>query len=130
MLDHVGVSVADLDAMAVFYVTAFGFVRGEVRVLPGDVRAVLVGPPDDVALEFFERPGSTSGPRWSDPVAAQAVHGVNHFALRTTDVDRDYRRALDAGAQPVWDPRPAPAPWARFAYVSDPEGNLLELVQT
>jgi predicted enzyme related to lactoylglutathione lyase len=38
-------------------------------------------------------------------------------------------RRSAVGAQPVWSPAPAVQPGARFAYVLDPEGNLLELIQ-
>jgi catechol 2,3-dioxygenase-like lactoylglutathione lyase family enzyme len=36
---------------------------------------------------------------------------------------------LDAGATEVWPPADAVAPGTRFAYVKDPEGNLIELIQ-
>jgi catechol 2,3-dioxygenase-like lactoylglutathione lyase family enzyme len=36
--------------------------------------------------------------------------------------------ALGDGAVAVWDPRDSPEPGVRMAYVTDPDGNLIELV--
>jgi predicted enzyme related to lactoylglutathione lyase len=32
------------------------------------------------------------------------------------------------GATVIWEPRPAPVPGARMAWLRDPEGNLIELL--
>jgi uncharacterized glyoxalase superfamily protein PhnB len=42
------------------------------------------------------------------------------------DVDKEYKRLVDLGAQGVFPP--ATMPWGqRTSYVADPEGNLLEI---
>ncbi len=42
------------------------------------------------------------------------------------DVDKEYDRAVDMGATPVF--KPTTEPWGqRTCYVADPEGNLIEI---
>ncbi len=42
------------------------------------------------------------------------------------DVDAEFRRAVDAGAAPVYEPRDEP--WGmRSSMIADPEGNLIEI---
>jgi catechol 2,3-dioxygenase-like lactoylglutathione lyase family enzyme len=64
----------------------------------------------------------------ADPPTANAVHGFNHVCFRVTDLEAAYARVLAHGAVAVWDPRAAPEPGIRMAYVTDPDGNLIELV--
>jgi predicted enzyme related to lactoylglutathione lyase len=55
--------------------------------------------------------------------------GYFHWALTVEDLDTVFAQVLDAGATEVTPPAPAARAGARFAYVKDPEGNLLELIQ-
>jgi lactoylglutathione lyase len=54
--------------------------------------------------------------------------GLGHVAFESDDLDRDYARAIDAGALEVWPPRQSPEPDRRMAFVHDPDGNLIELI--
>ena len=47
----------------------------------------------------------------------------------TPDIEAVYARALEAGAAEKVSPRPSPEPGVRFAFLADPEGNLVELVE-
>ncbi len=49
--------------------------------------------------------------------------------MTTDDLDVTFSSLLEAGATEVSAPAAAVRPGARFAYVHDPEGNLLELIQ-
>jgi predicted enzyme related to lactoylglutathione lyase len=62
------------------------------------------------------------------PIEAHATRGYNHFALRSADIDGLWERALEAGASAVMPPADSPEPGVRFAFLADPEGNLVELV--
>jgi catechol 2,3-dioxygenase-like lactoylglutathione lyase family enzyme len=128
-LDHAGLNVADLDAASAFYARAFGFAV-EVRFeLPGGIRGAMLDLPAGGRLELFERPGSAPGPAPESPIAALATRGYGHCALSAPDIDAVYGRALEAGAAERVSPRPSPEPGVRFAFVADPEGNLVELVE-
>jgi catechol 2,3-dioxygenase-like lactoylglutathione lyase family enzyme len=56
---------------------------------------------------------------------------TKRFVRRTSDHHEgdSFADLTAAGGQPVWPPAAAVQPGARFAYVMDPEGNLLELIQ-
>jgi catechol 2,3-dioxygenase-like lactoylglutathione lyase family enzyme len=64
----------------------------------------------------------------ADPPAANSVHGYNHVCFHVDDLEAAYARLIEHGAGPVWDPRDAPEPGMRMAYLADPDGNLIELV--
>jgi catechol 2,3-dioxygenase-like lactoylglutathione lyase family enzyme len=55
--------------------------------------------------------------------------GYGHWAVDVDDLEAAFTWLLSAGAIEVWPPADAVAPGARFAYVKDPEGNLIELIQ-
>lgn len=51
---------------------------------------------------------------------------ANGEELTADDVDREYKRMIDAGAKSVIPPRNEPY-GMRIAYVADPEGNQIEI---
>jgi glyoxylase I family protein len=63
------------------------------------------------------------------PLEALATRGYGHFALSAPDIDALFERAWRAGAAEKVSPRPSPEPGVRFAFLADPEGNLVELVE-
>jgi lactoylglutathione lyase len=130
VLDHAGLSVADLDAASAFYGRAFGFEAEFPFELPVDgIRGVMLRLETGGRLELFERPGSGEGLRPADPIDALATRGYGHVAVNAPDIDALFARAVEAGATEKVAPRPSPEPGVRFAFVADPEGNLVELVE-
>jgi lactoylglutathione lyase len=128
--DHVGLSVSDLDAAAAFYARAFQFeLELEFELAPHPVRGLMLVHASGARLELFERAGSQAGIQGATPIEALATRGYGHFALAAPDIVPVFRRALDAGARPVVEPSPSPEPGVRFAFIADPEGNLVELVE-
>jgi glyoxylase I family protein len=129
-VDHVGLSVADLEAAEGFYSAAFGFTRQLAFELdPHPIRGLMLAHPSGSRLELFEHSGSTPGLRAPGPIEAHATRGYNHFALAAPNIDAVFTAALAAGATAVIEPRPSPEPGVRFAFLADPEGNLVELVE-
>jgi catechol 2,3-dioxygenase-like lactoylglutathione lyase family enzyme len=127
-LDHAGLSVADLDAAAAFWARAFGFQVEFEFSLPSGIRGVMLRGLEG-RVELFERPGSAGGLRAQDPLSALATRGYGHVALSAPDIEAPFARAVEAGAVPKVTPRPSPEPGVRFAFLADPEGNLIELVE-
>jgi lactoylglutathione lyase len=127
--DHVGLSVADLDAAAGFYAAAFGFAQELEFALPRGVRGAMLIHPSGMRLELFQHPVSVPGIQADSPLDALATRGYGHFALATGEIDPLFADALAAGAQPLVGPSPSPEPGVRFAFLADPEGNLVELVE-
>lgn len=128
-LDHVGLNVADLDAMCAWYCTAFDLaIEFEFALDHADLRGTMLRSSEGWRLELLCRPESRPGLRASDPVAAALTRGYGHLAVDVPDVDAAYGRLLTLGAADRMSPRPSPEPGVRMAYVADPEGNLVELL--
>ena len=84
---------------------------------------------DGVRVELFERPGSAEGIRAGHPIEALSTRGYGHFALTAADIDPPFKAALQAGGRAIVEPSSSPEPGVRFAFLADPEGNLIELVE-
>ncbi len=125
---HVGLRVANLERATAWYERALGL-RLEFSFEPpdGGVRVSMLSGDDGVRLELFQLAEPLELPAWSDPLAALA-QGYGHVALSVDDLDRAFDELTAAGARAVWAPRPAPVPGSHFAYVADPDGNLIELI--
>ena len=127
---HVSVAVLDLDAQQAWYAAALGFTDAVERVELTDpaVRTVVLQTATGLRVELIER-ASAKPNRFTDPLAAAAVQGYGHWALEVDDLDATFDRLTTSGATPVSAPADAATPGDRYAYIHDPEGNLLELIQ-
>ena len=97
--------------------------------LPGGIRGVMLKLESGGRLELFEHPESSGGLRAGSPLEALATRGYGHVALGAADIGPLFERAVQAGATPRVAPGPSPEPGVRFAFLTDPEGNLVELVE-
>ncbi|MFF4096260.1 VOC family protein [Streptomyces sp. NPDC001834] len=152
-IDHIGVTVPDLETATLFLVRAFGAVvlydtlrrhdgpRGgrdvEQRLgVPAGTQQLAVrmlalpgaGPAvEGPGIELFE----FEGPRREPPVRP-CDFGWQHVALYADDLDAAVRDCVAAGATLLAAPQPLPGPEAgernRFAYLRTPWGSTLELV--
>lgn len=128
---HVSLSVADLDVQEAWYRTALGLNEVDERLeLPeAGVRTVILGDGGGLRIEFTERRGSTPVLN-SDPYAATATQTFTHLALQVPNLDAAFKRlVVECGASAVVEPGPGATDGVRYAYVHDPEGNLIELVE-
>jgi lactoylglutathione lyase len=130
---HVGVSVADLDAACDWYTRVLGFTKGYSFEVPAVPPAGLRGcfmAGAGVQLELLQRGGSAPGGAQhpDSPDAALLSRGYGHIAVTTDDLDGLFGHAVTAGAGVVWDIRPSPQPGVRFAWITDADGNLIELM--
>ena len=127
---HIGLSVADLDAQQRWYQQALGLdeVVEQFELPDPHVRTVVLRAANGLRIELIEREGSTAR-MFNDPLEAALTRGYGHWALQVEDLDQTFAALSALGAEPVSPPAPAVQPGARFAYVRDPEGNLLELIQ-
>jgi catechol 2,3-dioxygenase-like lactoylglutathione lyase family enzyme len=129
-LDHVGLSVADLDGAASWFCDVFGLVpEVALRVEPLDLSIrMLIHPEHGYRLELLHRPGSAAGGKPGTPAEAALRDGYGHVAFDVADLEAAYDRAVVRGARPVMPPCPSPEPGVRMAFVADPEGNLVEFL--
>ncbi|WP_062311529.1 VOC family protein [Demequina rhizosphaerae] len=130
-LDHVGLNVADLAAATAWYREAFGYaveLEGRVDAIELDF-VMLIEPGGGRRLELLHRPGSGPGLRAADPAEAALSEGFGHVAFDVPGLDATFERLIGLGARSVMMPRPSPEPGIRMAFVADPEGNLVELLE-
>ena len=128
---HVSLSVADLDAQQRWYAGALGFteVAEKFEVPEAGVRTAVLQTTGGTRVELIERVGSARTETFADPMDILRAQGYGHWALEVDNLDDAFARLTSAGAEAVWPPADAVQPGARFGYVKDPEGNLIELIQ-
>lgn len=128
-VDHVGLSVGDLDAQLAWYQEAFGFgTANPFEIAPVGLRGVFLLGPDDIAIELLERQGSSHRTPAASPPDELLAQGWGHVCFRVDDIDAAFNRLVAVGAGVVSAPAESPEPGVRFAYLTDPEGNFIELV--
>lgn len=116
-LDHLNLSVADLDATTAFYRGLFGFEQVEAGVWQGKPWRILKAGEAMLCLYQFER---------ADPDASTA-HRLSHFALRITDPVAFQARAAELGVTINYGGKVA-WPHSDAYYVNDPTGYEIEVV--
>ncbi len=133
-LQHVGISVSDLDRSIRFYRDAFGLevvvqhgFSGElyekILAIEGACGRVALLKKGNLTLELFEfvpPPQGTLGKR------SVAEYGISHFCVEVTNIAEEYER-LRAHGVPF---HCAPLDFSGIAtatYGRDPDGNVFEL---
>jgi catechol 2,3-dioxygenase-like lactoylglutathione lyase family enzyme len=136
-VNHLGISVADLERSIGFYVGLLGFEvvfrstvhdRHDVEAVVGlaDVRAdIAFLDAGDTRLELwrYHTPAGAPSPRAQEP----ADHGLRHLALEVDDVAAAYRVLTEAGYQATTVPLDL-GPHVTF-YVRGPDGEILEILE-
>ncbi|MEU9367547.1 VOC family protein [Streptomyces avermitilis] len=130
--DHVGISVPDLESAVVWYRTALRLTEEHEFSVPGtDLRGMMLRHESGYRIELLHRPSAAPGLDADSPLEAAATLGYGHICLSVDgpdEVDAEFARLVAAGAGARMTPRPAPRPGARMAFVADPYGNLIELI--
>lgn len=138
-LDHVNVVVTDPERSVAFYRRLLGVAPVMDRVLDGDWFETLTGLPGARArciildapeggcrIELLAFLGDDGRPLPSGSVASTV--GLRHFAVRVPDLDACLA-ALDAPPPVVEVPRAIVPVGKRMAYVTDPDGAIVELAE-
>jgi lactoylglutathione lyase len=118
-IDHVNLSVRDLDASVDFYCRLLGVERKEGGEDNG-VRWCILGTKDKFYVCFFEVKGGVYRPG--------DVH-VNHVGFVVDDMDETVRRIHNLGFKLQFNDAPVQWPCSRSAYVADPDGILIEFTE-
>ncbi|MXG88284.1 VOC family protein [Nocardioides sp. YIM 123512] len=111
-----------------FAIEAVGLTGVMLRSADDSADASADDPADVYRIELLHRPDAVAGIQASSPVDAALTLGFSHLALDVPDVDAVHAALLGAGASDRMSPRPSPEPGVRVAFVADPEGNLIELL--
>jgi catechol 2,3-dioxygenase-like lactoylglutathione lyase family enzyme len=124
---HVAISTAQFERLRAFYVETLdvpvlgGFLEQQILFLDaGGVTLELVGESD----------AAEAAPGQTEPDGFER-RGWQHLAWEVPDVDAAYADLLARGVTSHSPPEDFPrgAPHVRIAFLRDPDGNLLELVQ-
>ncbi|MER7247477.1 VOC family protein [Kribbella sp. NPDC000426] len=117
-LNHVGGPVQDLDASLSFYDGLGAAVVDRLFMSTARVHRVHIQVATGlVELLHREEP---------DP---EATYGLNHVGFMTDDLDGDYARLMALGYGEISSPRVAGSGQGRLAFLSDPNGVRVELLQ-
>lgn len=131
-LDHVGIDVRDLEAQIAFYQHALDLHlewQGEVRQSRISIAFLLS--PEGWRLELLHRDGAARVEQ-RNPDSQHDVLGIGHIALSCSSSDAVHAahdRLVQAGASSYVPPTASPGVLPLRAYLADPEGNLIELVE-
>ena len=142
-IDHVGITVSDLDRSLAFYVGALGLKLLD-RVLEDDPSIADLTGYEAVEMDCADLDSGDGRIleliQYRTPAGSSGAHelrdgGTVHVSLRVADLDAALV-ALEASAGRMISRRPVlfeepGSPWdgVRCVYVADPDGVVLELVQ-
>lgn len=122
-LDMIGIFVNDLDQMVGFYRDVLGF---EIDWNGKGPHAEFKH--EGVRLSMYER-AQLPSLLGRTPGYPDALNGTFELAIdlpTSADVDREFERVVEAGAQPIYAPRDEP--WGmRSSMIADPDGNMIEI---
>ncbi|MDD9946361.1 MAG: VOC family protein [Myxococcales bacterium] len=121
-LDHINMTVRDLEASLQFYRDLFGFEKVESGELPSGPWAIVRS--GDAMLCLYEHANVPEGPRYP---AAPAEQGVRHFGLRIHNGPA-FHALLEQKGVPLMYGGPVEWPHSIAYYVADPTGHQIEVV--
>jgi catechol 2,3-dioxygenase-like lactoylglutathione lyase family enzyme len=130
VVDHAGVSVADLERSERFWRQVLGFDTVEDRFAfpEHDLKGVVLANPQGARVELFERKDSVpTGPHHQ--IESTLRQGWFQFALAVPDLAQTFAAVTAAGVEPSLAPTTAPDGVSLVAFVRDPDGNLVEFLQ-
>ena len=124
-IEHVNLTVADLETSIDFYRRLFGWEvrwRGEIINTTRAAPAAHVGVPDGPFLALFE---AEKGERRVPLRESYAAPGVNHFAVEVDSLEPILERLPEVGTRVHLEHDYEPG---RRAYFYDPDGIEVEIV--
>lgn len=135
---EVGICVADLDRAVAFYVDGVGCTEQMRMPIPTMVSAPTGMGPDGFAMVWLQTPWGERikllGPDAAPSPAADRAHltdraGIAYLSLYVRDLAALVERLLALGGTAVSDGPIVDMGPLHIAFVADPEGNVLELIQ-
>lgn len=126
-IHHAALSVSDFDAAVAWWAKMFDFALTD-EWTAGDIRIGIVAQ-GAVRIELFCKPGAAPGPDETLSVLDSfGARGWKHVALSVTDLPAAVAVLEAKGATVFAGPDTAPPGFA-YAFLRDPDGNQVELVQ-
>lgn len=117
---HTAIRVSDLDATRAFYEEGLGL-EFDREFTDDGVRNYYVAGDTEAGIQFRYEP---------DDDAPIEPAGIHHLAIRVDDVEGAFERVVEtAGCPVVEEPEPPGEDDSRTAFVEDPDGYVVELVE-
>jgi lactoylglutathione lyase len=120
-IEHVSIRCRDLEASVEYFRRMFD-AKVILRRTPGEGRRIIFLRIGESMLELMEM-GSAS-----EPVDPLTHYGVHHIGIKVEDFESAYRDLKAKGATFVREPF-EPTPGIRLAFLKEPNGAVIELVQ-
>ncbi len=118
-LNHFGIVVRDLDASLAFYQGAFGARVVFQKIVPASKTDIV----------YLQIAGGMIELLHPQEPADDETFGITHIAFMSDDLDADYQRLVSHGAGELSAPKIAGSGVGRLAFVADPNGARVELIQ-
>lgn len=116
---HTCLNVADADTTADWYVEQLGFERSwEFTTEDDTTRNVYVADGSGVEFQLSDTDGDTP---------SEDGDMYDHVAVKVEDIDAVFEQIDDYGV--VSEPADQPAAGARTAFILDPDGHVIELIE-
>jgi catechol 2,3-dioxygenase-like lactoylglutathione lyase family enzyme len=117
---HIAIYTRDLARLEEFYTQVLGF----PVVRRWDAAGIVFVDAGGMWIELTRQDAPDDG---SHPRALDQGVGMNHFAVQVDQVDQAFRALVDKGVRVL----AAPANYenVRVAFLADPDGNVLELIE-
>jgi lactoylglutathione lyase len=120
-IGHFAIRVRDVDRTLAFYEGKLGFEEMLRLERDGALWLVYLRITDDQYLEVFP---DAAG----DEAAPEAANGLNHVCLTVDDIETVVRE-LEGQGIPLFRPLKTGADGNRQAWIRDPDGNRIELME-
>jgi catechol 2,3-dioxygenase-like lactoylglutathione lyase family enzyme len=118
-LNHFGIVIRDLGRSLAFYQNVLGAKVVLKDFIPSNQTDVVYVQIAGGMIELLHR---------RQPAAGE-VYGITHIAFLSDDLDADYRALVDSGCQPLVEPKVAGTGVGRLAFLADPNGARIELLE-
>jgi catechol 2,3-dioxygenase-like lactoylglutathione lyase family enzyme len=136
-LNHIGMSVSNLERSLTFYRELFGMEVVIHKPFEGQVHENIIGLPGargrvallrlgTLQLELFEFDYPLAKP--GDPNRPACDHGITHFCIQVRDIHGEYERLKTAGVRFHCPPQTYQGR-VIATYGRDPDGNIFELLE-
>ncbi|WP_426114842.1 VOC family protein [Massilia sp. PWRC2] len=128
--DHAGLRVPDFAAAVAWYCGTLDF-RLLASLPLGEKTLAFLAPAADESfrIELIAGPGCSPRPPFEQLPDTHAQGGWHHLCFRVDDVDVAVAALRCRDVRIVSAPREVAALGVKFAFIADPWGNLLELMQ-
>jgi lactoylglutathione lyase len=123
---HTALRIADIERSLRFYVDGLGMtLHDRINIAPLNITAVFVGYGDYKTGGLIEL-----SRHWDDKLPYTHGTGFNHISIGVPDVAAMVERLEAMGAEVTGRPGPFLGIGVGIAFVKDPDGYVIELVQT